>query len=121
LSACPRAEHQAPREAHCIADDTLVASQSCALSVATTTDVAQRSMMRCSELNPPTCASDDFKGTFRFRVSGNHLGLRLDPLITPEQRATALAAPNTFTDAVWMLSVADAGHTWLRRACDFCR
>jgi hypothetical protein len=91
------------------------------VDIGTYTILSRSSVFICSELNPPTCASDDFKGTFRFRVSGDHLGLRLDPLITPEQRATALRAPNTFTDVVWMLSVADAGRTWLHRACDFCR
>ena len=74
----------------------------------------------CSEVEPPVCANDDFQGTFRFNVTGGSAGLRLLPLITTQQRAEALAAPNDFTAAVWMMSVAYAGHTWHHVDCPWC-
>lgn len=74
----------------------------------------------CSEIDPPTCTSDDFSGLYHFTVNGDGAGLQLDPLITAEDRQAALASPNDFTEAIWMMSVAYAGRPWTRVDCPWC-
>jgi hypothetical protein len=54
-------------------------------------------------------------GIFRFAVSGDRL--TLTPLITPRQKAEALAHPLRFSTAGWMVAVSYPGTTWLRVPC----
>jgi hypothetical protein len=56
--------------------------------------------------------------TFHYRITGDGNTLRLDPVITEEQRREALAHPLEFSDATWMEAVSYAGTTWKRVPCD---
>jgi hypothetical protein len=53
---------------------------------------------------------------FRYHIAGGDR-LSLTPVITPKQRQQALAHPQQFTPAVWMVSVTYAGSVWDRAPC----
>jgi hypothetical protein len=54
--------------------------------------------------------------TFRYRIDGGDT-LTLDPVIPAASRRAALAHPTEFSDAMWSVTVAMAGHTWKRVDC----
>jgi hypothetical protein len=62
-----------------------------------------------------TIGSGAWAGTWRFTIDGTQLSL--EPIITPGQRAQALAHPTEFSVAGWMVAVAYTGSTWQRVAC----
>ena len=57
--------------------------------------------------------------TFHFRVLDRNT-LMLSPVLTKAMVRQAVAHPRKFSAASWAVSVAYAGHTWKRVACDRC-
>ena len=55
--------------------------------------------------------------TFHYTITGGDT-LSLDPVITPAERKKALANPDEFTTASWMMAVAYPGTTWKRVPCE---
>ena len=54
---------------------------------------------------------------FHYTITGGDT-LSLDPVITPAERKKALANPDEFTTASWMMAVAYPGTTWKRVPCE---
>ncbi len=55
--------------------------------------------------------------TFHYAIQSGET-LKLSPLLTKEMISQALADPKNFSPALWALTVAYPGHSWMRAPCD---